>query len=85
METRKSKIEKLLKSEVNFYFMYSESGIMYFRNESQISEEEYMMADRSAPRKDMPLFFDAEVQEKYNLITLKKPANNTENTRNERR
>lgn len=70
METRKSKIEKLIKAEVNYYFMYSESGVMYFRNEMQIHEAEFMMADRSAPRNEMPLFYDAEVKEKFNLKTL---------------
>lgn len=70
METRRLKIEKLIRSEVNFYFMYSENGVMYFRNEQQITEAEFMMADRSAPRNEMPLFFDAEIKSKLNLKTF---------------
>lgn len=70
METRKSKIEKLIKAEVKYYFMYSETGVMYFRNEQEITEAEFMMADRSAPRNEMPLFLTAEVQRQYNLKTF---------------
>lgn len=81
METRRLKIEKLIRSEVNFYFMYSENGVMYFRNEQQITEAEFMMADRSATRNEMPLFYDAEVKRKYNLRTFEEPENNTKITR----
>ncbi|TXF75927.1 hypothetical protein [Chryseobacterium sp.] len=71
METRKSKIEKLIKLEVKYYSMYSEGGMMYFRNEQQISEAEFLMADRSGSKKEMPLFYDADVKKKFNLKTFK--------------
>lgn len=71
MNTRKKILEQLIKSEDHYFFMYSEAGVMYFRNEKQISEEEYMKADRATTaKKEMPLFFDSEVKKKYNLKTF---------------
>lgn len=71
MGTRQLLIEKILRPEEFYFFMYSEMGVMYFRNEKQISEEEYMMSDRIKVSKiEMPLFFDAAVKKQYNLKTF---------------
>lgn len=84
MANRRTLIEKLLRVEPNFYFMYSENGLMFFRNNRQITEEEYKAAEKPSEYIDMPLFFNEDVKKWYNLRTFKTPENNTKNTRNER-
>lgn len=71
MGTRQLLIEKILKPEEFYFFMYSVSGTRYFRNNTEISEAEYLGAENNTkPKKEMPLFLTADVKRQYNLKTF---------------
>lgn len=72
MSTRKQRLQEIVRASAVYYQMYGADGIVYFRNETQISKDEYDLNNEGKPAfKEKPLFYEL-------------PENNTKNTRNEK-
>lgn len=70
METRKQKIEQIIGSKDEYFFMYADDRMMFFKNRKEITETEYRQDIQSGNKVEMPLFFDQEVKQQFNLKTF---------------
>ncbi|SNV48176.1 Uncharacterised protein [Chryseobacterium taklimakanense] len=70
METRKQKLQQIIGSKDEYFFMYADDRMMFFRNRIEIPEVDYRQEVRSGTKVEMPLFFDQEVKKQFNLKTF---------------